>query len=47
MIDLVQLRKEIKDGVFEIYQKRNKIYIKDAQTEECIMICDLENVNKK
>jgi len=48
MTDLIKLRKEIKDGEYVVYKdKRNKIYIKDIQSEECIMICDLETIKSE
>lgn len=45
MIDLVQLRNEIKKGVFVPFFKKGKVYLEDAQNGECIIICDLENVS--
>lgn len=43
MTDIMELRKEIKDGIFEVYinERDNKVYLKDTQNEECIMLCDL------
>ena len=43
MADIMKLRTEIKDGIFNVYinKKDNKVYLKDAQTEEYIMLCDL------
>lgn len=46
MTDLVELKNEIKNGTFCIYMKREKIYIKDSQNGECIMICNLNEVDK-
>ena len=40
-IDLVDLRTELKNGTLNTFVKRDKVYIEDAQTGECIMICDL------
>lgn len=40
MIDLVELKSAIKKGEFVVYEKRGVIYIKDALTEECIMLLD-------
>lgn len=47
MVDLIELRNEIKDGRFNVYIKREKVYIEDSQNGECIMICDLKEVNKQ
>lgn len=47
MIDLVELRTELKNGTFNTYVKRNKVYIEDAQTGECIMILDLKEQNEQ
>lgn len=47
MIDLVELRKDIKDGIFNVFVKRDKVYLKDSQSGECIMICDLKEVGDK
>ena len=44
MIDLMELRKEIKKGVLIPFVKRDKVYIKDAENEETIMICDLKEM---
>lgn len=47
MIDLVELRNEIKKGVFVPFVKKEKLYLEDAQNGECIMICDLETVSNE
>ena len=47
MIDLVELRNDIKKGVFIPFVKKEKVYIEDAQNGECIMICDLEIVSNE
>ena len=47
MIDLVGLRNEIKNGTFNAYIKRDKVYIEDSQNGECIMICDLNKENEQ
>ena len=47
MIDLVELRNEIKKGVFIPFVKKGKVYLEDAQNGECIMICDLETVSNE
>ena len=41
-IDLVELRQQIRDGIFQVYMSRNRIYIKDAESDECVMICELK-----
>ena len=47
MIDLVELRSEIKKGTFVPFVKREKVYLEDAQNGECIMICDLQEVGNQ
>lgn len=47
MIDLVELRNELKKGTFNTFVKREKVYIEDSQTGECIMICDLKENNER
>lgn len=42
MVDLIELRNEIKNGTFIVYVKREKVYIEDSQNGECIMVCDLK-----
>ena len=44
MIDLMELRKEIKKGVLIPFVKKDKVYLKDAENEETIMICDLKEM---
>ena len=44
-IDLVELRTELKNGTFHPFVKRDKVYIEDSQNGECIMICDLKEVD--
>lgn len=41
-IDLIELRKQIMDGIFHVYMSRNCIYIKDSENDECVMICELK-----
>ena len=44
IIDLVELRKQIKQGIFKPYVKRDKLYLTDVMNGETIMICDLKEV---
>lgn len=44
-IDLIELRTELKNGTFHPYVKKDKVYIEDSQNGECIMICDLKEVD--
>ena len=46
IIDLVELRKQIKQGIFKPYVKGNKVYLEDAENGETIMICEVEEVGK-
>ena len=41
-IDLIELRKQIKEGVFNVYLYRKKVYIEDAESGESVMIYDLK-----
>ena len=41
-IDLIELRKQIKEGIFNVYIYRRKIYIEDAENGESVMIYDLK-----
>lgn len=41
-IDLIELRNQIKDGILQVYMSRNRIYIKDSENGECVMICELK-----
>ena len=41
-IDLIELRKQIKEGIFKVYLYRKKVYIADAENGESVMIYDLE-----
>lgn len=45
MIDLIELRAELKNDTFHPYVKKDKVYIEDSQNGECIMICDLKKVD--
>lgn len=46
-IDLINLKTEIKNGTFNVFVKREKVYIEDSQNGECIMICDLKEANEQ
>lgn len=41
-IDLIELRRQIKEGIFNVYLYRNRVYIEDADSEESVMICELK-----
>ena len=41
-IDLIELRKQIKEGVFKVYLYRHRVYIEDAENGESVMIYDLK-----
>lgn len=41
-IDLVELRKQIKEGVFNVYIYRKKIFIEDAENGKSVTIYDLK-----
>lgn len=45
VIDLMELRAELKNGTFHPFVKRDKVYIEDSQNGECIMVCDLKEVD--
>ncbi len=45
--DIIKLRKEIKDGIFEVYIKREKVYLKDVESGETIIFCDLKEVRNE
>ena len=46
-IDIVELRKQIKEGIFNIYLYRKKIYIEDTESEESVMLYDLKGDSTK
>lgn len=46
-IDIVELKKQIKDGVFNVFMKHGIIYIEDADNGECVMVCDLDKVERR
>ena len=46
-IDLIELRKQIKEGVFKVYLYRKKIYIEDAENGESVMVCDLKELESR
>ena len=39
MIDLVDLKKDIRNGAIKAYVHRGEVYLEDTQTEEAIIIC--------
>lgn len=41
-IDLIELRRQIKEGIFNVYLYRKKVYIEDAESGESVMIYDLK-----
>jgi len=47
MIDLVELRTELRNGTFNTFVKHDKVYIEDSQTGECIIVCDLNADNER
>ena len=46
-IDLMELRKQIKEGIFNVYLYREKVYIEDADNGESVMICDLKELESR
>ena len=45
LIDLIELRQQIKQGIFRPYIKRNKVYLEDTENGETIIICDVNEVD--
>ena len=41
-IDLIELRKQIKEGIFNVYLYRKRVYIEDVESGESVMIYDLK-----
>lgn len=41
-IDLIELRRQIKEGIFNVYLYRNQVYIEDADSGESVLICELK-----
>ena len=41
-IDLIELRKQIKEGIFKVYLYRKRVYIEDVENGESVMIYDLK-----
>ena len=37
-IDLTELRRQIKEGIFNVYLYRKRVYIEDAENGESVMI---------
>ena len=46
-IDLIELRKQIKEGIFKVYLYRGKVYIEDAENGESVMVCDLKELESR
>ena len=46
-IDLIELRKQIKEGVFKVYLYRKKVYIEDAENGESVMVCDSKELESR
>ena len=46
-IDIVELRKQIKEGIFNVDIYRKRIYIEDAENGESVMIYDLKEDGTK
>ena len=46
-IDLIELRKQIKEGVFKVYLYRKKVFIEDAKNGESVMVCDLKELESR
>lgn len=46
-IDIIELRKQIKEGIFNVYIYRKKIFIEDAENGETVMIYDLKEGEKQ
>lgn len=45
MVDLVELRKEIKEKKYIAYVHRNNVYLEDVENGETILICNLDEVD--
>lgn len=41
-IDLIELRKQIKEGIFNVYLYRKRVYIEDADSGESVILYDLK-----
>ena len=46
-IDIVELRKQIKKGIFNVYIYSKKIFIEDAENGESVMLYDLKEGDTK
>ena len=46
-IDVVELRKQIKKGIFNVYLYRKRIYIEDAENGESVILYDLKEGDTK
>ena len=45
IIDLLDIRTQLKNGTFNAFVEKDKVYIEDTQNGECIMVCDLKENN--
>ena len=41
-IDLVELRSQIKSGMFRPFVNRGRVYLEDAASGEVIIVCELK-----
>lgn len=50
-IDIIDLKQEIQTGLLEVYIKKNNIFLKDTENEECVCIGNvvdaIENGNRR
>ena len=46
-IDLMELRKQIEEGVFKVYLYRHRVYIEDAENGESVMVCNLKELESR
>ena len=46
-IDLIELRRQIKEGIFKVYLYRHRVYIEDAENGESVMIYDLKELESR
>ena len=46
-IGLIELRKQIKEGIFNVYLYREKVYIEDADNGDTVMVYDLKGGERK
>ena len=46
-IDLIELRRQIKEGIFKVYLYKHRVYIEDVDNGETVMIYDLQGGERK